>query len=75
MGPGRHLVTYPLRGGEILNIVAVEERQAWAQEGWNFKDDPENLRAAFAGLCDEVQALLARVEDVYLWGLFRHPVS
>ncbi|HDR28077.1 FAD-dependent monooxygenase, partial [Rhodovulum sp.] len=24
MGPGRHLVHYPLRGGELINIVAVE---------------------------------------------------
>ena len=27
MGPGRHLVSYPLRGGTLRNIVAVEERQ------------------------------------------------
>lgn len=27
MGPGRHLVGYPLRGGRWRNIVAVEERK------------------------------------------------
>ncbi|MFM7654432.1 MAG: FAD-dependent oxidoreductase, partial [Paracoccaceae bacterium] len=27
MGPGRHLVSYPLRGGRLRNIVAVEERR------------------------------------------------
>ncbi|KPU84401.1 monooxygenase [Marinosulfonomonas sp. PRT-SC04] len=75
MGAGCHLVTYPLRGGEMLNIVAIQERKDWAAEGWNFQDDPANLRAAFADFCPEVQALLARVEAVYLWGLFRHPVA
>ncbi len=75
MGAGRHLVVYPLRGGEMLNIVAVQERREWAEEGWNFKDDPENLRAAFADFGAEAQAILARVETVYLWGLFRHPVA
>ncbi|MFB0941446.1 MAG: monooxygenase, partial [Paracoccaceae bacterium] len=25
MGPGRHLVTYPLRGGQLVNVVAVQE--------------------------------------------------
>lgn len=75
MGAGCHLVVYPLRGGEMLNIVAVQERSEWAEEGWNFQDDPANLRAAFADFCPEVQALLARVETVYLWGLFRHPVA
>ncbi len=75
MGAGRHLVVYPLRGGEMLNVVAVQERREWAEEGWNFKDDPENLRAAFADFGAEAQASLARVETVYLWGLFRHPVA
>nr|WP_249139015.1 FAD-dependent monooxygenase [Actibacterium sp. MT2.3-13A] len=75
MGPGRHLVCYPLRGGKLINLVAVQERENWADEGWHHPDDPANLRAAFAGFGAEVQALLARVEEVYLWGLFRHPVA
>lgn len=75
MGAGRHLVVYPLRGGEMLNIVAVQERDEWAQEGWNFQDDPANLQAVFADFGVEVQALLARVDKVFLWGLFRHPVA
>ena len=75
MGPGRHLVTYPLRGGAITNIVAVEERASWAEEGWNHTDDPENLRAAFAGFCPEIADMLAQVETVNIWGLFRHPVA
>lgn len=75
MGAARHLVVYPLRGGTMLNIVAVQERDEWAAEGWNFEDDPANLRAVFADFGDEVQALLARVQKVYLWGLFRHPVA
>ena len=75
MGAGRHLVVYPLRGGTMLNIVAVQERDEWAAEGWNFEDDPDNLRNVFADFGDEVQALLARVQKVYLWGLFRHPVA
>ena len=75
MGAGRHLVVYPLRGGDMLNIVAVQERDEWAEEGWNFQDDPANLQAVFADFGPEVQALLARVQTVYLWGLFRHPVA
>jgi len=75
MGPGRHLVTYPLRGGALTNIVAVEERASWAEEGWNHTDDPANLHAAFAGFCPEVTDMLAQVEAVNIWGLFRHPVA
>ncbi len=75
MGPGRHLVSYPLRGGRRRNIVAVEERDAWAAEGWHHRDDPVHLRAAFAGFGGPVPGWLAQIDAPYLWGLFRHPVA
>jgi salicylate hydroxylase len=75
MGPGRHLVSYPLRGGRLRNLVAVEERRSWVAESWSQTDDPEALRAAFAGFGGPVRGWLERVEAVNLWGLFRHPVA
>ncbi|MGX9350192.1 FAD-dependent oxidoreductase [Shimia sp. W99] len=75
MGPHRHVVSYPLRGGELVNIVAVQERAAWAEEGWHIADDPDNLRAVFADFGGDVPALLEAVEHVRRWGLFRHPVA
>lgn len=74
MAPGRHVVTYPLRGGRT-NIVAVEEREAWAEEGWHHSDDPANLRAAFSGCCGALTGVLDKIGQVNLWGLFRHPVA
>jgi salicylate hydroxylase len=75
MGPHRHVVSYPLRDGQLMNLVAVQERAAWQEEGWNQDDDPDNLRAAFADFGDDVQDMLAELTDVKLWGLFRHPVA
>ena len=75
MGPGRHLVSYPLRGGALRNIVAVEERSDWAAEGWHHPDLPEHLAHAFAGFGGPVPGWLAQVDQVFLWGLFRHPVA
>ncbi|WP_224815233.1 FAD-dependent monooxygenase [Hasllibacter sp. MH4015] len=75
MGPGRHLVRYPLRDGTLTNIVAVEERDSFAAEGWHHADDPANLRAAFTDFCQEIKALLGDVEVTNIWGLSRHPVA
>ncbi len=75
MGPGRHLVSYPLRRGQLRNIVAVEERTAWAQEGWTHPDNPAHILSAFAGFGGPVQDWLAQIDTVWLWGLFRHPVA
>ncbi|MCC6303936.1 MAG: FAD-dependent monooxygenase [Rhodobacteraceae bacterium] len=75
LGPGRHLVSYPLRGSRLRNLVAVEARAAWAAEGWQHRDDPAALRQAFAGFGGPVPRWLAAVSEVHLWGLFRHPVA
>jgi len=75
MGPMRHVVSYPLRDSTLLNIVAVQEKAAWAAESWSQKDDPDALRAAFGDFCPEVRAMLDAVQEVHLWGLFRHPVA
>ncbi|PYE83981.1 FAD-dependent monooxygenase [Pseudoroseicyclus aestuarii] len=73
MLPHRHAVTYPIPEG--LNIVAVEERSAWAPEGWSHVDRPDAMTRAFSGACAELQDLLQQVREPMLWGLFRHPVA
>lgn len=75
MAPGCHLVSYPLRGGALRNLVAVEERRAWAEEGWTFRDDTMGLQLAFEGFSPRVRGWLGQVQDPWLWGLFRHPVA
>ncbi|MEZ5779438.1 MAG: FAD-dependent monooxygenase [Paracoccaceae bacterium] len=75
MGPGRHLVTYPLRDGRLRNIVAVEERRDWVEESWSLNDDPLAMRIAFEEFVPEVRRWLDRIERPNLWGLFRHPVA
>ena len=74
MAPGKHIVTYPLSGGR-MNIVAVQERESWAAEGWNHPDTPANLRAAFADCAAPLQSMIRKIDEPLLWGLFRHPVA
>ena len=74
MGPRRHLVSYPL-AGQLRNIVAVQERHDWHDEGWSHPDDPRNLRAAFADFGGPVPGWLAAIDKVHVWGLFRHRVA
>lgn len=75
MGPGKHIVSYPLRGGDAINLVAVEERDDWQDEGWHQSGDPDQLRATFNEFTGGVAPLLEAVDAVSVWGLFRHPVA
>lgn len=72
-GPGRHLVTYFLRGGSLVNFVAVEERPEGLAEGWVAPGDPEILRRGFEGWHPKVTALLDGVTETFQWGLFDRP--
>jgi salicylate hydroxylase len=73
MGRGKHLVIYPLRGGKMINVVAVQERKSTAPQDWETTDKPTNLRAAFAEFGGEAAKILSQVKDVRVWGLYGHP--
>jgi salicylate hydroxylase len=72
-GPGRHLVTYLLRGGALVNFVAVEEVSDWAEEGWSAPGDPAVLAERFGGWHADVAGLLGAVRETFRWGLFTRP--
>ncbi|MGR3490827.1 MAG: FAD-dependent monooxygenase [Shimia sp.] len=74
MGPGRHVVMYPLPG-DLLNIVAIEEREDWREEGWSLPGDPDALRSRFADFGGPVRAALAQVTECSRWALYLHPVA
>ncbi|PWR18057.1 FAD-dependent monooxygenase [Zavarzinia compransoris] len=69
-GPGRHFVHYYLRGGALVNFVAIEERPRWDRESWTEPGAVAELRQAFAGWHETVQEILGAVENTFLWGLF-----
>lgn len=67
-GEKAHLVQYPLRGGELYNLVAVFHSDKFAS-GWNEYGDAEELHLRFADKCDEVKTLLGKIESWRMWVL------
>jgi 2-polyprenyl-6-methoxyphenol hydroxylase-like FAD-dependent oxidoreductase len=73
-GPKTHLVHYPLRRGELYNLVAVFHSDKY-EEGWNVYGDPEELNQKFAAERPEVKRLLAKINAWKMWVLCdREPV-
>jgi len=67
-GPRLHLVHYPLRRGELMNLVAVFHSDHY-EEGWDQQGDTALLWRHFAGMRPEVRAMLERIETWRYWVL------
>lgn len=75
ISPGKTFGFYALRGGTLINYVALSRRDAWAEEGWTVRADKAELVAEFAGWAPELIALIEATpdEDCFRWGLFARP--
>jgi salicylate hydroxylase len=74
-GEKTHLVHYPLRRGELFNLVAVFHSNKY-DEGWNTFGDPAELSERFAQAVPQVRELLGKIETWKMWVLCdREPVA
>jgi len=74
-GAKNHLVHYPLRGGELFNLVAVFHSDRYV-EGWDAEADTEELHLRFRDAVPEVKTLLAKIDTWRMWVLCdRDPIK
>lgn len=74
-GEKTHLVHYPLRRGELFNLVAVFHSNKY-DEGWNTFGDTAELNERFAQAVPPVRELLGKIETWKMWVLCdREPVK
>ena len=67
-GEKRHLVHYPLRRGELYNLVVVFHSQRY-EEGWDAFGDPGELNERFATAAPQCKRLLEKIESWRMWVL------
>jgi salicylate hydroxylase len=76
LGPHAHLIHYPLRGGSIVNLVAVIE-STWRSGGidhpWDGAADRPALERAFGGWSKATRKLLAAATEWRAWPLYSRP--
>jgi salicylate hydroxylase len=78
MGPNAHVVTYYVKGGAAVNIVAVGESPAWVKEGWTEPSSTEELLSFYAGWHPNLIRLFENTDraQTFKWGLFdRDPMD
>ncbi len=77
LGRHAHVVHYPVRGGSLVNVVAII-RDDWREAGWSAPGERSEILARYpAGVWPaSVRAILAAAENWRKWALFdRAPLT
>lgn len=77
-GPKAHVVTYYVKGGKAVNIVACKETDEWVTESWTEPSSAKELLNAYDGWHSDLINLFERTDDlqVFKWGLYdRNPME
>ncbi|MFN2646495.1 MAG: FAD-dependent monooxygenase, partial [Burkholderiales bacterium] len=69
VGPGGHIVHYPLRSGRLMNFVGARERSDWRIESWSARGTQEELIADFRDWHVDIQAFIHAIDTPYKWAL------
>ncbi len=70
MGPHGHVVHYPVRRGELLNIVAHCDSDAWTEESWTQRCDVSEVMATYTGWNPALTRLYPCSTRWYKWALY-----
>lgn len=70
LGPRMHVVQYPVRGGEFLNVVAIVHGEVAAEADlWDHSANAADLASATAGCCAALREVMDAIEGWRLWVL------
>jgi salicylate hydroxylase len=76
IGPGRHLVHYPVCGGAAVNLVAFAPAGDYTVESWSATAAAEEFLAEFAGWDRRLQDLIRQAGAPGRWALLdRDPLT
>ena len=73
VGPGLHCVHYPVRGGQLLNLVGLLERDDWRVESWTVQGSADEFCNDFRNWHPDIHAMIRSGDTPYKWALFARP--
>ncbi|GAA5936503.1 hypothetical protein JCM3775_000838 [Rhodotorula graminis] len=78
VGLGRHILTFPVRGGTLVNLVGFVRDEQHAKLGghtgpWSEPRPKEEMLDDFAGFSEQLKKLLRAIDNPSIWGIFSIP--
>jgi len=76
VGPGGHVVHYPVHRGEYMNMNGIIETAGWQEESWSARGTHEECHASFAGWNADIHCMIDNMATPFKWALFeRTPIA
>ena len=75
LGPGGHIVHYPISKGKRINFVAIKQQNTWEEESWILEGKKDQLLTEFNNWNSEIKELFNKSEKVNKWGLFERKAT
>jgi salicylate hydroxylase len=76
LGPHGAVVVYPVRRGELVNVVAHYDNDTWTEESWIRECDRQEVIDNYAGWHESLGRLFSASEKHYKWALYdRNPLQ
>lgn len=74
-GPKHHVVIYPLREGELFNIVAITyaPQKIFSKNSWSLEGNLKNFQSSFSNWHQDIQNFLKISQNWTHWPLFVMP--
>jgi len=72
LGPDHHFVCYTVRNDNLLNYVAVAEKNGWAEEGWMIHSRVSEVLVEFSNWDPLIQVIIKQTmpDQCFKWALF-----
>lgn len=75
-GPRKHLVSYFVAAGELVNWVGVVPNTEWTDESWSARGTKEEALNDFDGWHPIVRAIIEATDEPFKWALYdRDPMD
>jgi len=76
IGPGGHVIHYPVRRGELMNFTSVVENRDWLIESWSQPGTIGQYLADYPGWHADVHEYIRNIDTPFRWALFaRQPME
>jgi salicylate hydroxylase len=76
VGPGGHVIHYPIRRGTLMNFTSVVENRQWQIESWSQPGTVEEYLADYPGWHPDVHEYISNIDKPFRWALLsRQPMQ